>query len=241
MTDQRLQYGDQVIPYQVVFGTGAGSRLRIHLYPDGRIRVRAPRDAGLGEIKRAVTRRAAWLSAQLELIRTQNAHVLPRDYVSGEGHFYLGRRHVLKIRRNGAEPPGVKLRRGRFEVVINERGADVKTLLWRWYQARARAVFDERLYRIVNSVSWIRHKPEWRLLTMRRQWGSCSAQGALILNPHLVKAPSACIDYVLLHELCHLKVHNHSAKFYSLLSAEMPRWQDVKLRLDGMAQQLLNS
>ena len=75
---------------------------------------------------------------------------------------------------------------------------------------------------------------------MRRQWGSCSAQGILIPNPHLIRAPSACIDYVLLHELCHLKVHNHSPKFYSLLEREMPRWRAVKQRLDGLAQQLLN-
>lgn len=241
MTRQRLQYGDQMIPYQVVFVPDLSKRLRIHLDPEGRIRVHAPHDASLTEIKQGVARRARWLNVQLERIRAQDAHVLPREYVSGEGHFYLGRRHLLKIRRNDADPPGVKLWQGRFEIVTGTQGPDVKDLLWRWYKARARIVFEERLDRLVDRASWLRKKPAWRLLTMRRQWGSCSAQGALVLNPHLVKAPSVCIDYVLLHELCHLKVHNHSPDFYSLLSREMPRWRAVKQQLDNLAQQLLNA
>lgn len=241
MTNQHLHYGDQIIPYRVVFQAEADRRVKIHLLPDGLIRVYAPSNASLADVKRAVTRRVGWLNTQIENIRTQNLHVLPREYVSGEGHFYLGKRYVLKIRRSKGEPLAVKLRLGRFEIITNERGDNVKALLWAWYKARALVVFEERLAQIVRKVSWLKKQPEWRLLTMRRQWGSCSARGELILNPHLIKAPSACIDYVLLHELCHLKVHNHSPKFYALLAREMPQWSGVKSRLDGLAQQMLNS
>jgi predicted metal-dependent hydrolase len=76
---------------------------------------------------------------------------------------------------------------------------------------------------------------------MKKQWGSCSPAGVLSLNPHLVKASSLAIDYVLLHELCHLRFHNHSDRFYRLLDRQMPGWKEVKERLDGMAQLLLNS
>jgi len=75
---------------------------------------------------------------------------------------------------------------------------------------------------------------------MKTQWGSCSPTGAILLNPHLVKAPRECIDYVISHELCHLKEHNHSPRYYRLLSKIMPRWEVVKARLDGMAELLLN-
>ena len=61
-----------------------------------------------------------------------------------------------------------------------------------------------------------------------------------MLNPHLVKAPRNCIDYVIVHELCHLKEHNHSPQFYQSLSRLMPDWKAVKARLDGMAELLLN-
>lgn len=75
---------------------------------------------------------------------------------------------------------------------------------------------------------------------MKKQWGSCSPKGVLSLNPHLVKASLRCIDYVLLHELCHLQVRNHGQKFYDLLSKHLPEWQAAKARLDGMAELLLN-
>jgi hypothetical protein len=75
---------------------------------------------------------------------------------------------------------------------------------------------------------------------MQKQWGSCSPQGHILLNPHLVKAPRECIDYVIIHELCHLKEHNHSPEFYRLLCLQMPDWKQVKAKLDGMAELLLN-
>jgi len=75
---------------------------------------------------------------------------------------------------------------------------------------------------------------------MRTQWGSCSPGGVILLNPHLVKAPRQCIDYVISHELCHLQEHNHSRRYYRLLGKIMPSWEGVKARLDGMAELLLN-
>jgi predicted metal-dependent hydrolase len=74
---------------------------------------------------------------------------------------------------------------------------------------------------------------------MHTQWGSCSPQGRIILNPHLVKAAHDCIDYVILHELCHLAEHNHSERFYRLMNQVMPQWEKVKERLDVMASSLL--
>ena len=75
---------------------------------------------------------------------------------------------------------------------------------------------------------------------MKKQWGSCSPQGVITLNPHLVKAPRDCVDYVLVHELCHLVEHNHSVEFYRLLGGQIPGWESVKAKLDGMAEKLLN-
>jgi predicted metal-dependent hydrolase len=96
------------------------------------------------------------------------------------------------------------------------------------------------LAHVVGQLHWLEGRPDWRLLEMKTQWGSCSPKGAMLLNPHLVKAPTECIDYVILHELCHLEEHNHSQRFYDLLSYTMPRWEVVKSRLDGMSEMLLN-
>ncbi len=241
MIEQCLRYGDQDIPYQVLLVPGRQRKIAIHIHPNGRVQVDAPPQTSLADIKQAVQRRSRWLCEHIARIKKQRAWVLPREYVSGESHFYLGKRYVLKVRRSKQTAPNVRLIRGMLQVTTNDVARDtVKRLLWEWYKNHARAQFERRLEALVQETSWVREKPAWKLRTMKKQWGSCSPKGVLSLNPHLVKAPSQCIDYVLLHELCHLKFHNHGRNFYRLLKKQMPEWEVVKGRLDGMAELLLN-
>jgi len=93
---------------------------------------------------------------------------------------------------------------------------------------------------LAGQIIWLRDIPPIRLLTMRVQWGSCSPKGMLVFNPNLVKAPRECVDYVILHEICHLKEHNHSQRYFRLLAELMPDWEFQKTRLDGLAETLLN-
>ena len=134
------------------------------------------------------------------------------------------------------KPQGVKLLRGRLEVNTSESDLEsIKFLLNKWYRFRANIMFEVRLQHILEQALWVETKPDIRLMTMRTQWGNCSPSGLLTLNTHLVKAPTICIDYVILHELCHLVEHNHSERFYQLLTQVMPDWEVVKERLDNMA------
>ena len=240
MVGQSLQYGDQRIPYRVDFSLQQCGKLSIHVLPTGVVCVQAPQGTPLAEIKQAVIRRGRWLSGHVAHTRAHRVQLLPCEYVSGESHLYLGRRYLLKVRLSGHEVPSVKLRQGRFEIVTCSLDPDVvRSLLFEWYRAKSRVVFSERLDVIARSLGWLRKVPRWKLLAMTRQWGSCSPGGVLNLNPHLVKAPSACIDYVLLHELCHLKYHNHSKHFYRMLDRHMPEWPSVKHRLDEMVERIL--
>ncbi|MBE9487203.1 MAG: DUF45 domain-containing protein [Chloroflexi bacterium] len=116
----------------------------------------------------------------------------------------------------------------------------LKALLFEWYKTRAREVFHRCLDVMLEQALWVTESSQFRLLSMKTQWGSCSPHGTLTLNPHLVKAPRECIDYVILHELCHIAEHNHSDRFYRLMKQVMPRWEQVKEGLDGMASKLLN-
>jgi Predicted metal-dependent hydrolase len=93
---------------------------------------------------------------------------------------------------------------------------------------------------MVDTLPWTQTLPPWRIMEMQTQWGSCSPEGAVLLNPHLVKAPTRAIDYVILHELCHLVEHNHSQRFYNLLDRFMPEWRTIKEALDGKAEILLS-
>jgi len=101
-------------------------------------------------------------------------------------------------------------------------------------------VFESRLERLLEGALWVENKPDIRLFTMNTQWGNCSPSGVITLNPHLIKAPTICIDYVILHELCHLVEHNHSDRFYQLLKQVMPDWEVRKEKLDNMAEKFFD-
>ena len=236
-----ITYGEERIGFSIHHVPAPRRRVSIHVHPDGTVTVDAPDNIETGEVVAAVRRRVRWIWLRLRACRERARHVLPRQYVSGESYFYLGRRHMLKVIVNPAVPEGVKLLRGRLEVTTRTRDArKIRALLEAWYRQRAEDVFARRIATCAAKASWIKTTPGFRLLTMRTQWGSCSPKGELLLNPHLVKAPGPCADYVIFHELCHLKEHNHSERFYELLGGLLPDWQKWKSQLDESAEHLLN-
>lgn len=238
---QAVRYGDQLVRYTVRRRPGRkSSRVAIHVEPDGRVLVDAPEGASDRQVRAAVAARARWIHGHVSAVRQRLAQVLPREYVSGESLLYLGRRYRLKVAPGTASPPGVRLRGGYVEVAVERRSPTlVRTALNAWYRAKAKALLSARLDELAATLRWVRSPPPVRFQTMKVQWGSCSPAGRLTLNPHLVKAPQECIDYVLLHELCHLREHNHSRRFYRMLDMHMPRWQRRKSRLDALAETLL--
>lgn len=128
--------------------------------------------------------------------------------------------------------------RGAFITVTapEQEPTAIKSALDAWYRQRARELFADRLAAVAAPLRWVKQLPPTRLQFMTVQWGSCSPSGRITLNPLLVKAPRECIDYVLLHELCHLLHHNHSPKFYRTLDRHMPNWRVVKEKLDNLAE-----
>lgn len=231
-------YGDERITFERVNRQKAGKAL-IKVHPDCRVQVSAMPDVPDAELVQAAKKRGRWIYEQLRTFRAQLEHVKPREYVSGESHYYLGRQYLLKVVIDPSSVQSVKLYRGKIEVSVRERNVErIKSLLEAWYKEKAKEVFKSRLDAIMTPAIWIEKAPELRILTMQTQWGSCSPNGRITLNPLLVKAPRECIDYVILHELCHLVEHNHSERFYRLLSQVMPKWETTKAKLDGMAQKV---
>jgi predicted metal-dependent hydrolase len=108
-----------------------------------------------------------------------------------------------------------------------------------WYRERAKFYFARKLQELSTRFEGVKNAPDFQLLAMKNQWGSCSPAGRVSLNPSLIKAPAHCVEYVLLHELCHLLEHNHSKRFYALLERQCPDWRAWKHELDLLAEQLL--
>lgn len=214
--------------------------IAIHVESDGRVLVDAPGKASVEEIRRAVAKRAGWIHRHVSAARRRLSEVLPREYVSGESQLYLGRRYQLKIVKNVNGRPSVRLRGGYIEAIVQERSRHrVEASLQDWYREQALRTLPTRLGAMIRALRLERAEPAVRLRAMRVQWGSCSPSGRLTLNPSLVKAPPECIDYVLLHELCHLLERNHGRRFYALLDRHMPDWRRRKKRLDELAEQIL--
>jgi predicted metal-dependent hydrolase len=236
-----FRYGDETIQIERLPRREGIQRILIKVHPDCRVQINAPVDASNSEILAAVSKRGRWIYQKLKHFQEQLAHITPRQYVSGESHYYLGKQYVLKVTEAPSEIQGVKLLRGKLEVFVRKKNPEkVQQLLMSWYKARAKDVFAQRLDALLEQALWVKERPPIRLLTMKTQWGSCSPNGRLTLNPHLVKAPRECIDYVILHELCHIAEHNHSQRFYRLMNQVMPKWEAIKEKLDGMANRLLD-
>ena len=238
----QLRYGQEVIRYTVRTSHARSSeRVSIHVENNGIVFVDAPSHATTQDIKKAVTKRIAWISKHVQAAEQRLALVTPREYVSGETVYYLGRRYRLKIMKKKGLP-SVSLQGGYLQVTTQIGSPKhIRELMEEWYLAKARAIFRERIIEISESLRWVKATPHLTFRSMRVQWGSCSPGGRITLNPGLIKAPRECIDYVLLHEMCHLKEHNHGKEFYRLLTRHFPDWQRVKNRLDTMADAILAS
>ena len=246
-------YGNDMIHYDVIrksqsskvsSSKAVARKVVIKVHPDQRVVATVPHDATDDSIQEAMLKRARWIWQNIEEFAKQKDYVLPKRYVSGETQFYLGRRYVLKVLIDSEQVSNVKLSRGKLNVTLrkdfDDRVVKVKPLIDKWYQHKAKAIFHERLNKMLPKATWVTDIPSFRGMAMKKQWGSCSTKGNLMLNPHLIKAPKECIDYVILHELCHIAEHNHSEKFWRLLTQVMPNWKEVKAKLDDMAEMYLN-
>ena len=245
-------YGNGMIHYDVIrisqSSKVSSRKVVIKVHPDQRVVATVPHDATEDSIQEAMLKRARWIWQNIEEFAKQKYYVLPKRFVSGETQFYLGRRYVLKVLIDSEQVSNVKLSRGKLNVTLkhelsqdnDDRLFTVKPLIDKWYQHKAKSIFHERLNKMLPKATWVTGIPSFRVMAMKKQWGSCSTKGNLMLNPHLIKAPKECIDYVILHELCHISEHNHSEKFWRLLTQVMPNWKEVKAKLDDMAELYLN-
>lgn len=240
MGEHWFRYGDERIPFKVCFTPNRQSHVTINVHPNGLVHVDAPDGTADGDIRAAVTKRARWISARRRVALAQLAEHRTREYRSGEGLLYLGRQYKLLVRSDGSHTAPARMRGSNIEVnAPTDNREAVRARLLAWYRERARQHFDRRMSALAGQLNWVSERPPFTLRSMKRQWGNCTVEGAIVLNPSLVKAPRDCVDYVLLHEMTHLLEHNHSPAFYRVLDRVMPDWRSTKLRLDGMAAELL--
>jgi predicted metal-dependent hydrolase len=206
--------------------------LAISVLPDGSLELAAPMAATERDILKKVERRRKWIQTQRRNFAAMNAHRPQPRYVNGATHRYLGRQYRLKITKG--QEVSVLLKGAYFHVTTTIGTDDeVRKAMEQWFRQKAGEQFSKR---IEAWLPWcIKHKlpePCLRLLKMPKRWGSASQDGRIALNPELIHMPSPCIDYVITHEICHLRHPNHGPQFFRLLSSLMPNWRQQKMRIE---------
>lgn len=228
--DTSIQFGSKKIDFQVEYS--ARKTLGITVTPDLDVLVKAPIDSSLDKIKEKLLKKAAWIIKQQSFFLSFQPKTPPRKYIGGETHLYLGRQYLLKIQ--SGKKDSVKLK-GKFIEVKTFDKLKAEVLVKEWYLQHAMSKFKEIAEPLIEKFK--RHKVEPDSIVLRdmpTRWGSCTPKGKIILNPELIKAPRGCIEYVIIHELCHLIYHDHTRKFIELQTKEMPDWEKWKMKLENL-------
>ncbi len=231
MQKRKLQYGTSTIKYSLEFAERKTLGIRVH--PDNSVQVIAPTDSSEEKINQKVKEKAAWILKQQDFFISFRPLTPPRKFISGETHLYLGRQYRLKVVK--ADQSSVKLQAGNIIINVPSKSdtKQIEKLLKAWYKEKAiqhfTKLFEANLYLIKK---YYKGTPTLNYRWMKKRWGSCNQNGQINLNLELIKAPKRCIEYVIIHEFCHLVHLNHSTAFYTLLKKLFPNWQATKDRLE---------
>ena len=205
------------------------------VHPDCSIEVRTPIQCQAERVEQVLIKKANWLNKKIAYF--ESLHPLPnkpKEFVSGESFYYFGKQYKLQVKESKGEE-SVNLSNGHLSVSVHDSQdrKKVKNLLARWFSEKAKL----RLSRILFSV-----RAEFKggklplpivsVKTLKKSWGICRGN-QITLNQKLIHFPLSCIEYVALHELCHLIHRNHGKEFYKLLAKNLPNWKKEKQTLES--------
>lgn len=233
---RQIDYGARLISYSLK--RRPRRTLSISVHPNGDVTVVAPTTTSEDRIERVIRKRVKWIARQLRSLPSLR-HGPPSRVASGAALHYLGRQYRLRVVRASAKR--VRLIRGRvvIETPTPTEQSSLRIQLDKWLTERANAKFADRLTVCLDRLpSRLRGEPAGLLVRpLKARWGSMTASGRMVLNRDLIHAPIACIDYVIVHELCHRRYPRHDRSFWRALSSAMPDWQKRKQRLEDERQE----
>jgi hypothetical protein len=217
------------IPVELRRNRRRRTRIGIDFDPAGVVVLDAPVATTLADVQAMVAEHGRWIRYRLQKIKESTAHLGRVHYVDGDIVQYLGDNVTLRVIDDDGS--AVYLADGRLCVAAVDAD-DARQKVRAWYQLEADRVFADALIRWCD-LPWLADRPPvWRHSFMKTQWGSCSETGRISLNTHLVKTPIELVEYVVLHELCHLRYLDHGRRFYGLMTSHLPGWEIRRKDLD---------
>jgi len=208
--------------------------LHLGVYPPhGRVRIAAPLAVSDQAVRLAVIGKLGWIKRQQARFEAQPRQSR-REMVSGESHYFLGRRYRLNVLED-AGLAGVAIRRKTFldlRVRPGTGSAERELLLREWYRRQLKDIVPPLLEKWQCALGL--KAGDWRVRKMKTRWGSCNAAARRVwLNLELAKKPVQCIEYILVHELVHLVERHHSDKFTALMDDHLPKWRSCRKELNS--------
>lgn len=231
-----VEYGNSKIEFKIK--RSGRKTLGISVLPSGAIEVTAPNDVQVEKIRELIIKRGAWLLEQRRLTNF-NPILQPRkQFISGESFFLLGRQYRLKVFESNYD--SVDLLDDR--IILNCTFPDdfelKNKLMLSWYSQKASAFLVQRFKE--KALSFNQENIHVSVKKLSKNWGEYHpSKKSVILNLELIVAPVECIDYVIVHELCHAEVLNHGVEFYDLLKSRLPNWNALKNLLEYNSNGLL--
>jgi predicted metal-dependent hydrolase len=231
MSTERLEIHVSGLPVEIA--RKGIKNLHLGVYPpNGRVRVAVPLRVGNEAVRLAVIGKLGWIRKQRARFAAQPRET-EREMVSGESHYYLGRRYRLRVVER--EGPSRVVLRNRTTIELQVRNGFETTgrtqVLQRWYRERLR----ERVPPLVakwEAILGVR-AVDVRIRVMKTKWGACSVDARRIwLNLELAKKPAQCLEYLVMHELTHLIERHHNDAFVSLMDRHMPMWRHHRKTLN---------
>lgn len=233
-----INFGGETISYQLLW-SNRRKTLGIAVQ-DNKVIVTAPAGTDEDKVLQIVKEKASWIRKQLSLNDEVHDESIQKDFISGEKLPYLGRMYRLKvIQTEPKQKPTLRFYQGRFFATVPENISeeDYRTVLYPLYKAwiknKAATFTTTRMKRFTLLMQ--EQPTTIQIREQRQRWGSCTPDGKIILNWHIFLAPTSVIDYILVHELAHLKDMNHSNEFWHTVKVIMPNYEDKKewLRING--------
>jgi len=189
---------------------------------DGQVIVNAPFDLKEEEIDKQIHKRRIWIWEKLAIKNSIIENITQKQFISGESFSYLGRSYRLQMVDDNCD---LKLKNGWF-ILGKKKQLKAKEIFKAWYGEHLKTKLNERLQIMCQAVNIT--KPDFKIMELGFRWGSCTKEGLLNFNWKIAMAPIGVIDYIIVHELVHLKIHTHNEKFWKEVSRMLPNYLEKK-------------
>jgi len=209
-------------------------RVSIIVFPDSRVEVRAPLRMADRAIEAFILQASDWLSDRLKR-NARQASTPSLKYVDGEKLPYLGEDWTLYL---AASRSRMRIDSAKKVIVVGPGKRSNRDRVEAWFRKQAEILFEERIRFYAQIVG--RAPRRFRVKNMRTRWGSCSSNGSLSLNWKILAGPIGVIDYLIVHELCHLLEPNHSRRFWAEVERVLPSFATHRLWLKRHGSELLS-